>query len=45
MAALDQPLTAGPPSRKGRWSEYTEFSRLASPLTMEALSPLLERRS
>ena len=27
MAALDQPLTAGPPSRKGRWSEYTELSR------------------
>ena len=27
MAALDQPLTAGPPSRKGRWSEYTQLSR------------------
>ena len=27
MAALDLPLTAGPPSRKGRWSEYTLLSR------------------
>jgi fatty acid desaturase len=27
MAALDQPLTAGPPSRKGRWSEYALLSR------------------
>jgi hypothetical protein len=27
MAALDQPLTAGPPSRKGQWSEYTLLSR------------------
>ena len=26
MAALDQPLTAGPPSRKGRWSEYALLS-------------------
>ena len=27
MAALDQPLTAGPPSSgKGRWSEYTQLS-------------------
>jgi fatty acid desaturase len=27
MAALDQPLTTGPPSHKGRWSEYTLLSR------------------
>jgi fatty acid desaturase len=27
MAALDRPLTAGPPSRTGRWSEYTLLSR------------------
>ena len=27
MAALDRPLTAGPPSRTGRWSEYTQLSR------------------
>jgi fatty acid desaturase len=27
MAALDQPLTAGPPAGKGRWSEYTLLSR------------------
>ena len=26
MAALDQPLTAGPSSGKGRWSEYTQLS-------------------
>ena len=38
MAALDQPLTAGPPSLKGRWSEYTELSRQVKQ------AGLLERR-
>jgi len=27
MAALDRPLTAGPSSGNGRWSEYTQLSR------------------
>jgi fatty acid desaturase len=27
MAAVDQSLTTGPPSRKGRWSEYSVLSR------------------
>jgi fatty acid desaturase len=38
MAALDQPLTVGPPSRKGRWSEYSQLSRQVKQ------AGLLERR-
>ena len=38
MAALDQPLTAGPPSPTGRWSEYTQLSRQVKQ------AGLLERR-
>jgi fatty acid desaturase len=38
MAALDRPLTAGPPSPKGRWSEYTQLSRQVKQ------AGLLERR-
>jgi fatty acid desaturase len=38
MAGLDQPLPAGPSSRKGRWSEYTQLSRQVKQ------AGLLERR-